>query len=321
MIDTLVMGLRLMRFRGNSFPMNTTSLTRRKFGQLTGAAALGFVWARLEWSVASSLPPLRIAFYTDVHAMPDLTDGASLDRAAAAINASGADAIIAGGDMIHRGHVSAAADCPPRFALYKEFLSKLPPGVEHVPGNHDLAGARPQDGSPATDNPWGLWSEQLGISQINRSFERAGYTFIILDTLEIVPEKAVYRGCTGPDRLAWLRAEVESAPSDQPLILCLHIPVVSKFVDSRTAAGETPSPSLQVTDAEEIFRIFSHRKLAAVLQGHVHVKERMDANGVPVLTGGAIAGAWWKGENEGTPRGFARIEIKDGKLTWEYIAT
>jgi len=301
--------------------MSSTNLTRRDFGRLAGAAALGAVLARFDYAVAAGLPPVRIAFYTDVHCMPGLTDEASLARAAEAITATRADAIIAGGDVIHRGHVSRAEECLPRFAQYKEFLKKLPGGVHHVPGNHDLAGARPADGSVPANDPWALWRDELGIPEPNRVFEKGGYKFVILDTLEIVPEKSVYRGCAGTGRLEWLAREISSTPKEQPFILCLHIPVLSTFVDRKTPVGETPSPSLQVTDAAEIFRIFQGRPLAAVLQGHVHIKEKMETGGIPVLTGGAIAGAWWKGVNEDTPRGFARIEIKNGNLRWEYVAT
>jgi 3',5'-cyclic AMP phosphodiesterase CpdA len=290
-------------------------MRRRRFLSGLGAAAAGTVLARLEWAVASDLPPLTLAFYTDVHAMPGLTDVSVLTRAAALLTAEDADGIFCGGDVIHRGHVSTVEDCRPRFALYREFLAKLPKGVVHVPGNHDLAGAKPEDGQASAD-PWALWREELAIGEPCRSVDAAGYRFLVLDTLSVTGEGPFpYKAEAGADRLAWLDRELAATPPGHPLILCTHIPLRSDFVLSKH--GPTPPASLLAVDAPAIFKRFEGRNLAAVLQGHLHLMEEMRVGDVPVLTCGALSGSWWS--TTGNPKGYARIRISGGLLRWEFV--
>lgn len=292
-------------------------LTRRRFLKTLTAAGLAHS-AVLRWAVAKDLPPLRGIFYTDIHCMPGLADPATLERAAAFIRETPHDIIVAGGDAIHRGYVSTEAACMDRFAMYREFLGKFSSPVEHVVGNHDLAGARPDDGSPPSQDPWRLWREQLGHGSPNRSFLCGGYKFLTFDTLRIIPEASIYTADPQPGALEWLEREIAATPDDQPVILCVHIPFYSAFSMSKAAPGEQPPATLQVPGATSLIGRFRGKKLAAILQGHVHVNERLTLEGVPVLTGGAICGAWWKGPHLDTPPGLATFEIRDGQLIWRY---
>lgn len=296
-------------------------LRRRTFLRNSLLAGAGwFVAARLQYAAPAGLPPLRIVHYTDVHCMPGLANPDLLARAAEKISAMAPDIIVAGGDVIHEGHVSRAEDCLPRFAMYRGFVSMLPDGVEHCVGNHDLAGARPRDGSPPAADPWQLWREQLGYASANRAISRAGYRFLFFDTLRILPEGMVYDATPSAASLAWLDAAIAATPPGEPIVLCTHVPFLSEFALGKAPPGEPPPVSLQVPDAAAIVGRFRERNLVAILQGHVHVKERMELAGVPVLTGGAVSGAWWKGRNRDTPPGFASIEVRDGVLTWTYHA-
>ncbi len=282
----------------------------------TGAAV--FLPGTIRQAVAGDLPPLRVIFYTDVHCRPGLSDPAVLERAAARISRMPHDLVMAGGDVIHAGHISRVDECRARFALYRSFLENLPPGVEHVVGNHDLAGARPGDGSPPAEDPWQLWREELGCASANRAFTRAGYRFVIFDTLRILPQGPVYEAVPSPASLAWLDAEIAAIPADQPVILCTHVPFLSDLALSKAQPGEPPPPTLQVPNAATLVEKFRAHRLVAILQGHVHVNERMTLSGIPVFSGGAISGAWWKGNVANTPPGFASLEIANGEITWTY---
>jgi hypothetical protein len=72
------------------------------------------------------------------------------------------------------------------------------------------------------------------------------------------------------------------------------------------------------------------RPVVAILQGHVHVNERLELDGIPCITGGAVCGKWWQGPNMNTYPGLGMIEIiPDGtpksatkrKITWNYHNT
>ncbi|MCX7869168.1 MAG: metallophosphoesterase [Terrimicrobiaceae bacterium] len=295
-------------------------MKRRRFWGLAAGAAAGCLIPRREWAVAAEAGPLRVVFYTDVHAMPGLASETILSQTAESICADAPDVVIAGGDVIHRGHLSRAVDCPPRFALYRRFLGQLPPGVRHVVGNHDLAGARPEDRSAPEPDPWKLWREELEVPEPCQALDAGGVRFLILDTLTLdAADPAIYRGEAGPERLAWLRQQIAEAPPARSLILCTHIPLASSFLEER---HPTPPPaSLQTVDALAIKEAFASRRPIAILQGHLHFREETSWEGIPVVTAGAVSGAWWKGSNAGTPPGYARLDIRDGRMSWEYVAT
>jgi hypothetical protein len=71
------------------------------------------------------------------------------------------------------------------------------------------------------------------------------------------------------------------------------------------------------------------RPLILILQGHLHVNEKLQLESVPCITGGAVCGNWWKGPNMGTYAGLGMIEIKpqDNTLSngesvaWNYTNT
>lgn len=294
-------------------------MKRRKFWRVAAAASAGWVLARREWALAEEAPPLRVVFYTDVHAMPGLADEKLLERAARQIEAERPDVLIAGGDVIHRGYVSSEEQCRARFALYRSFVRKLPGPVRHVAGNHDLAAVKPEPGRAPAQDPWGVWRQELGEADSCYEFERGGVRFLVLDTL--VADSAVaglYRGEAGEQRLAWLRERVEAVPAGQPFLLCVHIPLASLFLAARHR-GEPPE-NLQVRDAAAVWQCLAGRPPLAVLQGHLHVWEQTPVGGIPVLTAGAVCGAWWKGSHQGTPPGYARVEIAGRRLSWAYVA-
>ena len=65
-------------------------------------------------------------------------------------------------------------------------------------------------------------------------------------------------------------------------------------------------------------RSFEGRNVLGVLQGHTHVNERVEWQGVPYITSGAVSGNWWKGIHLGTPEGFTVCTVRDGKLLTRY---
>jgi hypothetical protein len=73
-----------------------------------------------------------------------------------------------------------------------------------------------------------------------------------------------------------------------------------------------------------------NRPVVAILQGHVHVNERQELNGIPCVTGGAVCGKWWRGPNMGTYPGLGMIEIipagtpksmSNHNMAWNYRNT
>jgi len=266
----------------------------------------------------AGLPPLRIAFYTDVHSRPDMGVPAALEKLSSALREVEADVLICGGDVIDGGHRRAEALCQPYFDVYTEFLKSLNRPVEHVIGNHDLAGAAPEDGSPAAQDPRALFRKNLGISQTTRSFDLKGYHFILLDSVEVVGGKSIYRGWVDLKQMEWLRADLEKVPGGTPIILATHIPLRSVFLQVKGDPLKAADPNLLVANANEVLSLFADRPLPLVLQAHLHSDERIDWCGRAFVMGGAVAAGWWKGPNLQTGYGYQVIEIRDGRIHTEY---
>jgi len=120
---------------------------------------------------AVARPPLRIAFFTDVHARTEYGVPEAVARAAAAINARKPDFVIGGGDYITDGFQSSAAAVAHRWDVYLAMHRALRPPVHLAIGNHDLVAARPEDGSPPSADPRAIFREKFGLERTYSSFD------------------------------------------------------------------------------------------------------------------------------------------------------
>jgi hypothetical protein len=74
-----------------------------------------------------------------------------------------------------------------------------------------------------------------------------------------------------------------------------------------------------VTNNTDVLKVFENHNLELVLQGHLHVKERLWWRNTTFITGGAICARWWRGPWHGTKEGFNVITLQRNRVDWEYI--
>jgi 3',5'-cyclic AMP phosphodiesterase CpdA len=280
-----------------------------------GVAAVGL---RRGWADPGAARPLRVLYYTDVHAGSEGAKEAALELAADAMRAVEVDLVICGGDVINGGLVSTEAECGPKFQQYRRFLERLDHPVQHVIGNHDLAGAAPRDGEKPVEDPREMVRRELGIVEDYRTFDAGGYRFVVLDSVELTGGEAAYRGFVEPEQMAWLRGVVAATPPDQAFVLVTHIPFRTTFLQRKDGPGAGLPENLVVANANEVLAIFDGRNLPLVLQGHLHSNEVIDWAGRKFLMGGAVCGGWWRGPNLETGFGFGVLELGGGRVEWEY---
>ncbi len=294
-------------------------ISRRHFlsSLAAGAGLVGFRF-RSFGKVAEPVPPLKIGFFTDVHARPDKRVPEALKLAAGAMNEEQVDLWICGGDVIHEGHKSAAENCVESYEVFTDFLGKLDQPVHAVIGNHDFAGAFPRDGSPAASDPSAMWKSAFGEPDTYRSFELGGFRFIMLDSVELTGGPLLYRGHVDDTQLAWLAGEVATLPREQPIILTTHIPFRTTFFQAVNGPNAALPANLAVDNANEVLALFEDRNVPLVLQGHLHSDELVDWAGRKFLMGGAISGAWWRGPNRKTDFGYGIVELDGDDFRWSY---
>lgn len=278
----------------------------------------------------SRLKPLRIGFLTDCHAMAEHDAPASLTRTAGLMNSLKPDLIIGGGDFVHGGFYSSGKVMDQRWVLADHFLRQLHTRMEPLIGNHDFYEPLMPDGSPSANDPRRRWKHHFGKERTYRSFEFRGYRFLMLDSVKVVGGESPYRGWIDAAQLLWLDKELTGIPPNQPIILCTHIPFVTSLKDS-FGAILGPSPGrVRVLNADLVLKKLHDRPLALIMQGHIHLNERLVSDGVTSITGGAVCGKWWQGPNMGTYPGVGLIEIiPSGRSTgfspsavdWHYLNT
>jgi 3',5'-cyclic-AMP phosphodiesterase len=291
--------------------------TRRQFLTLLGATGLS---AALTPS-AFAAPPAEsftFLFITDTHIQPELNATIGTDMAFKQARAIKADFAINGGD-----HVFDALGVPKQRALalydlYGKTEQDLGLKVYHTLGNHDVLGIYPASGTSPTDPLYGKKFYEDRFGKAYYSFDHKGHHFIVLDSIGITDDRA-YEGRVDSAQLQWLAADLAALPSGTPIIVSVHIPLVTAF-DSYVAIPSSLAPhhGLSVINSAEVIHLFEGHNVLGVLQGHTHINERVEWKGIPYITSGAVCGNWWQGTRMGTPEGFTVVTVANNKLTTRY---
>ncbi len=231
------------------------------------------------------------------------------------------DIVMGGGDFVHGGFRSNREAMKPKFELARDFLDRIGHPVEAVLGNHDMVGVQPQDGSAPEKDPTLDFRDLTGVKDFWRSFDRNGYRFFVLQSIEPVSAPERYHGRISEEQMLWLKAQLDATPNDMPLILATHIPLRTTFKQVQEDPMAPLPPNLVVQNANEVLALFEHHRLLLVLQGHLHVNEWIRWNQTEFLMGGAVCGSWWKGPNLGTAAGFGVVALGGNPNSdWKYFS-
>ena len=287
----------------------------------TGGAALAMESLPAGICAARGANPgvLRLAFYTDVHARAEWDTPLALEKAARAINAQKPDLVFAGGDLITDGFQSSAAAVAPRWDVYLAMHRAIKSDIFPAIGNHDLVAAMPEDGSPPSADPRAIYRAKLGVERTYYAFDAAGYHFIVLDSIQITGDELKYQGMIWPEEMEWLRADLSRVSRHTPIVLVMHIPLLTVFYTATKGATFIAQRNRVVVNNAEVLRLFKDHHLHLVLQGHLHVHEMMRWRHTTFITGGAVCGKWWRGPWHGTEEGFCMVTLRDHRIEWDYV--
>ncbi len=300
--------------RSTLTPMSAVS--RRQFLSLGATAGLA----------ASVPPPVRaladeeftFLFLTDTHLQPELHATAGCGMAFKKARTLHADFAIQGGDHIFDGLAVPLSRSLPLFTTYEETQQQLGLKTYHTLGNHDVLGLYPKSGMKPGDANYGKNYFEQHIGPLYQSFDHRGVHFIVLDSIAPTPERGYY-GLIDAAQLQWLRADLAKVAAATPVIVSVHIPLVTGYTAYTKPPAVPPAyDSLSVSNAWEVLPLFEGHNVLGVLQGHTHVNERVEWRGVPYITSGAVSGNWWKGQHLGTPEGFTVCTVRGGKLSTRY---
>jgi 3',5'-cyclic-AMP phosphodiesterase len=304
--------------------VNSTS--RRQFLALLGATGLSAVAPRDGFAALLPAPgtasghaqEFTFLFLTDAHLQPELNGVIGTDMAFKKARTLKAGFAINGGD-----HVFDALGVPKQraialFDLYDKTEQDLGLKLYHTIGNHDVVGIYPSSGVAEDDPLYGKKLFEQRFGKLYYSFDHKGHHFIVLDSIGITDDRA-YEGRIDATQLQWLAADLAALPAGTPIIVSVHIPLVTAFL---AYVPEPPVPpshhGLSVANANQVIDLFAGHNVLGVLQGHTHINEVVTWKGVPYITSGAVCGNWWHGTRLGTPEGFTVVTVANGKMTTRY---
>ena len=308
----------------------------RAAGAAAGATALS--WAPLPRAVAAQAAPapprrraLRLAHLTDVHVQPELGAGEGLTACLrhAQSRKDPPQLVLNGGDAVMDVFGADAGRARVLADLWRHVWKtecSLP--VEHCVGNHDVWGWDRKDSKTTGAEPgWGKrWAlDLLGLDRPYRSFDRAGWHFIVLDSVHRSDKDGEYVARLDDEQFQWLEADLRATRATTPALILSHIPIISvaaMMYGEQEKSGEWVVPaSWMHIDARRLKDLFArHANVKLCLSGHIHTCDQVKYGGVTYVCGGAVCGDWWKGPIEGFSEGYSLVDLyADGTFDVQYL--
>jgi UDP-2,3-diacylglucosamine pyrophosphatase LpxH len=192
--------------------------------------------------------------------------------------------------------------------------AKMP--VRNGPGNHEMMTTHldPRDDYHRLFGP------------TYYSFDWAGLHCVVLDGNKVIPGikdyKAVHGSVEGSE-LRWLQADLAAQPAGRPIVVGIHIPVISTYPERRRESPKD-APYWEVTNRDMLTELFARHGVRLVLQGHMHENERITIKGVEYVESTSLAGCWFNAGTglergvDGAPRGYRIVTVDGDRVTHRY---
>ena len=320
-----------------SRPLTGGGLLALAGGAAAAATSFGCTAPPPLWAAGPIAPPaggrkraLRVVHLTDIHVQPERSAGVGL---AACLRHVGALAdpprlVLNGGDSVMDAFAQRAGRATEQADLFRSVLKReCPFPVEHCIGNHDVWGwdkarSRTTGREPLWGKAWAL--DLFGLDRRYRSFDRAGWHFVVLDS--VYAHEKGYTARLDEEQFHWLAGDLAAVSAATPICVLSHIPILSvtPYLDGRnerTGDWVVPGAWMHI-DARRIVDLFGrHPNVKLCLSGHEHQYDRCLYNGVWYVCNGAVCGNWWKGSYLGTPPGYGLLDLyADGTFDAQYVA-
>lgn len=270
---------------------------------------------------------LRIAHLTDIHVQPEKGAPKGMEACLKHVQSQKdkPDMIFTGGDLIMD---SLGADKERTKAQWDVFQSVLKNNlelpIEHAIGNHDIWGWSSGDkfaSDPLFGKAWAC--DLLKLEKPYRSFDRAGWHFIFLDSTS--REGNGYKARLDEEQFEWLKDDLAKVKKTTPVMVLTHIPIIvvcSIFDGENEKSGDWVIPgSWMHIDARRIKDLFvKHGNVKLCVSGHEHLLDQIGFQGINYFCNGAVCAGWWGGDYHDCTYGYALIDLfDDGSFENRYV--
>lgn len=308
--------------------MSSSPISRRS-ALVTAAASVCSASVNPALAQPARRRTLRLAHLTDIHLQPERAAARGLAECLRHVQAlkDPPQLILNGGDSVMDVFATSAQRAKVQADLWhKVWKDECSLPVEHCIGNHDVWGWNKEKSQTTGDEPgWGkAWAlELLGLKQRYRSFDRAGWHFVVLDST--FPKGDGYTARLDDEQFDWLARDLAGTPATTPVLVLTHIPILAVcayFDGENEKSGDWRVPGAWMhIDARRIKDLFlQHRNVKLCLSGHEHMVDRCEYLGVSYICNGAVSGGWWKGPYHEFEPGYGLIDLHDdGSFGWEFV--
>ncbi len=269
-------------------------------------------------SAKTAGPEFTFAFLTDIHVQPERHSEEGFKKAIDKVNELNPDFVVTGGDLIMDALGQNYSRADSLYNIYDSLQQFFTMPVYNTMGNHEVFGLYEKSGVSPDHKEYGknLFEHRFGKRYY--SFDKDNWHFMILDVIGFTPERR-YIGKVDSVQMEWIKKDLADVDSTKNIIVSIHIPLVTTFLQHYYNPLEPNTEGVIVTNANEVLELFNGKNLKLVLQGHTHILEDVFIDGIHFVTGGSVAARWWTGSNLGTEEGFLFLKVWKDHFTWEYI--
>jgi len=258
------------------------------------------------------------AFLTDIHVQREKNAISGFRKAITKVNELNPAFVITGGDLIMDALGQTYERADSLYNIYTSMQTEFNMPVFNTIGNHEIYGWYARSGADTNHAEYGKKMFEQRIGPRYQRIDRNGWIFLILDSV-VKDGKGGYEGGIDHEQIQWLKEQLATIPAETPIIISLHIPLLTTEAQILRGATAANEPGEVVVNSKEVLALFSGHNLKLVLQGHLHYYETLHVFGTDYITGGAVAGAWWDGPYLGTEEGFLLVKVVDDNVSWKYI--
>lgn len=261
----------------------------------------------------------RFVFMTDIHITPERNAIQGFNQAIDSVNKINPDFVITGGDLVMDALGENFTVADQLYNLYAANCKRFKMPVYNTMGNHEVFGIYKESGVEKSHPEYGEKMFEKRIGKRYYSFDHKGWHFLILDSVEDTGESS-YIGKIDDKQVEWIKSDLATIDKSTPVIVSLHIPLVTVYTQYLYGALQPHEEGSVVTNANDVLKLFGDYNLKLVLQGHMHFLEDIYVDGVHFVTGGAVSSRWWKGKENGMEEGFLIVSIDNrNEVHWEYF--
>jgi hypothetical protein len=169
----------------------------------------------------------------------------------------------------------------------------------NVIGNHDI-------NTDVTDRKYVNETYERIYGPSWYSFDYGKVHFVVMDNIDWAPpseqvKRYHYRPKFGDQQLEFLKRDLETIPPTQPVVLVMHVPIIS------------------TEDRESVYRLIESRPLCLSISGHTHDHRHLFIGSEQGFHGQqphhhivnvTVSGSWWSGQTD--ERGIPHATMHDG---------